>query len=92
MCFYVALFFSLAVCSPVDVKNDHNGSNSILVGDLAIPRFVLTGPSNFAIIRKLSLIPRFELLLKYLLLALDGRVFVVASPIVEVVIVKPEGP
>jgi hypothetical protein len=92
VCFSDALIFSNSVRAPVNVEEQHGEANRVLIRDLILPGFVFLGPRDIAVVNELRLVSLLELALEELLLGLQREVLVVPAPIVEVVIVKADGP
>lgn len=70
VCLSDSFILSDPIRAPVDVEKQQGKANSVLVRDLIFPGFVLLGPSDIAVIDKLSLVSLFELTLKDLLFGL----------------------
>ena len=74
---------------PVHVEDDEGNASRIFVGNLIVPRFIGVRPHNFVVVGKLSLITLLEIFFPDLLLCLNGVVFVISPPVVEVIVVIP---
>jgi hypothetical protein len=90
MSFSISVVLSFTVSPPINVEYNNGGTDCILIGYLCFPGFILSWPDNFAIIRKFGFISRFEFLLENLLLSLYDSIFIVTSPVIEVVVVESE--
>ena len=88
MCFCDSVFFSLPVSPPADVEEKECASDGVLEWYLVTPRFVLFGPCDFVVVGELCFISLVEILFEDLLFGLEGGVFVVPAPVVEVVVIE----
>ena len=85
----LSLIFPDFISPPVNVQDDHDNTDSVLVGNFLVPGFVSFWPEYFIIICELGLISFFEITFPLFLFGLEGKVFMVPSPIVEIVVVEP---
>ncbi len=83
-----ALILSCFFCAPIDIEDEKCKSKCILIGYLISPGSVLFRPGDITIIDEFGLISLLEIFLEDFLLCLDGEVFVEATPVVEVIVIK----